>query len=267
MNFFRLDTHVHTRESSICGRTKGKIVADLYKKAGYDGIVITDHYCKAYFLKFAKNTPWEDKIEHFLQGYYHVLEEGSKIGLKVMLGIEIKFTESPREFLIYGIDETFLKTYPELYNLGIANFKQLTEEVATSYEILIFQAHPFRPGVTPVSPELIDGIEVYNGNPRHNSHNDLALAFAKKHTLLNISGSDFHRINDLGRGGIILPQEINSSQELVSFFKEKNEEIKLITTLYTPFSILRFFTILFNQIRNLIRIKKPTSSTKCDPSD
>ena len=143
----------------------------------------------------------------------------------------------------------------------------MTKEIANHYEILIFQAHPFRPGVTPVAPGLIDGIEVYNGNPRHNSHNDRALAFAKKHNLLKISGSDFHRINDVGRGGIILPGKISSSQELVSFFKEKKEEIQLITTLYTPFSILRLFTILFNQIKSLIKIKKPTSSSKCDPSD
>ena len=29
---FRIDLHVHTRETSPCGRTAGRLVAQLYKK-------------------------------------------------------------------------------------------------------------------------------------------------------------------------------------------------------------------------------------------
>ena len=50
MSSFRIDLHVHTRESSFCGKTNGSIVAELYKKAGYDGLVITDHYNKSFFI-------------------------------------------------------------------------------------------------------------------------------------------------------------------------------------------------------------------------
>ena len=40
------DTHVHTDESSACGKVPGRQAARLYKAAGYQGIVITDHYTR-----------------------------------------------------------------------------------------------------------------------------------------------------------------------------------------------------------------------------
>ncbi len=252
MNPFRVDLHVHTRESSCCGRTAGRLVAELYKKAGYDGIVITDHYNQRFFRKYAKNLPWSAQIDHFLRGYRSARDEGEKIGLKVWLGIELKFTESPREFLIFGLDESFLKKYPELFKLGIKNFRNFSKQLPADEEILIYQAHPFRPGLTPVAPELVDGIEVYNGNPRQNSNNTLAAAFARQHKLKMISGSDFHRLPDLGRGGVILSEPATDTQALIRILKE-NERIRLITDPSTPRSFLRLVTGAGNLVKKLIR--------------
>lgn len=36
------------------------------------------------------------------------------------------------------------------------------------------QAHPFRNGLKIVDPKHLDGIETYNGNPRHDSRNEIA---------------------------------------------------------------------------------------------
>ncbi|HHW12232.1 MAG TPA: PHP domain-containing protein [Firmicutes bacterium] len=250
MKSFRIDLHVHTRESSFCGRTEGRLVAQLYKKAGYDGIVITDHYNRGFFRKFPKSVPWPARVDHFLQGYRGAREEGEKIGLTVLLGIELKFIDSPREYLVYGIDESFLKKYPELYRMGIVEFRRLSKQLPPTSEILIYQAHPFRPGVTPAPLELIDGIEVYNGNPRQNSNNQLALAFARQNNLRMISGSDFHRLPDLARGGLILPGPVANSRELVRVLKE-NEGIRLITNEHLPFSFLRLVTGAGNLIKKL----------------
>lgn len=256
MSSFRIDLHVHTRETSFCGKTKGQVVAELYKKAGYDGIVITDHYNKGFFRKFPKSMTWEEKIDHFLRGYHSTLEEGKKLGLKVFLGIEIKFNKSPREFLVYGIDEAFLKKYPELYKLGIENFRKLVDGLAPTYSILIYQAHPFRPGLTPVRPELIDGVEVYNGNPRQDSHNELALSFANKHNLKMVSGSDFHRLPDLARGGIVLRQTIEEQSDFITALAS-GHNFQLITKSTTPLSFLRLVTMLANQVKKLRRIRTP----------
>ena len=249
MKSFRIDLHVHTRESSFCGRTEGRLVAQLYKKAGYDGIVITDHYNRGFFRRFPPSVPWPARVDHFLQGYRGAREEGEKIGLTVLLGIELKFIDSPREFLVYGIDETFLKKYPELYKMGIAEFRRFSKQLSDP-EILTYQAHPFRPGLTPAPLTLIDGIEVYNGNPRQNSNNQLALAFARQNNLRMIAGSDFHRFPDLARGGLILPEAVADSRALVRVLKQ-NEGIRLITNEHLPFSFLRLATGVGNLIKKL----------------
>ena len=75
---------------------------------------------------------------------------------------------------------------------------------------LLVQAHPFRKKCTPAPAEYLDGIEVLNLNPRHDSHNDLALAYAREHHLIMTAGSDCHRPGDQGTTGILsdtLPED------------------------------------------------------------
>ena len=45
---------------------------------------------------------------------------------------------------------------------------QLKNLKADENNLLIYQAHPFRPYMIPM-PKYIHGVEVYNGNARHNS--------------------------------------------------------------------------------------------------
>ena len=67
----------------------------------------------------------------------------------------------------------------------------------------VFQAHPFRNNMRVTDPGLLDGIEIHNGHYDHNSRNEFAYMWAKHYGLTGISGSDFHEIEDLARGGII----------------------------------------------------------------
>lgn len=247
MTTFCLDPHVHTIGTSFCGKIKGTVVADLYKKAGYDGIVLTNHYKRKYFEKYP-GVSWQEKIDYFLLEYNQAVVQGQKIGLKVLLGMEIQFNNSPCEYLVYGFDEPFLRTYPALYNLGIKGFRKFVDSLNTTYDILIFQAHPFRPGMNPVAPHLLDGVEVHNGNPRHNSHNHLALAFAQINHLKMISGSDFHRLTDLARGGIILSHNIATESDLVGILRE-NRGINLITSPHLPLCFWRYKLSLRNYLK------------------
>ena len=41
---FRIDTHVHTSETSKCGRSSAAEMVAAYKAAGVDAIVISDHF-------------------------------------------------------------------------------------------------------------------------------------------------------------------------------------------------------------------------------
>jgi hypothetical protein len=42
---YRYETHLHTCQGSLCGRSTGAEHARFYKEAGYQGVIITDHFC------------------------------------------------------------------------------------------------------------------------------------------------------------------------------------------------------------------------------
>ena len=214
---YKYDLHVHTSEVSQCGKVGARDVVNLYKQAGYAGIVITDHYFKEYF-EGMKLQNWNDKIDRYLEGYKAARDEGMKVGLNVMLGMELRFYDCINDYLIFGIDEDFLREYPELYNYNLRQFRSFID--GANKEILIYQAHPFRTGMTIQNPVYLHGVEVYNGNPRHNSRNSLARLFADENNLKVISGSDFHQVMDLARGGIMAEDKINDMKELVRLFKD-----------------------------------------------
>ena len=214
MTGYKYDLHVHTDEVSPCGKVPARDVVRMYKDAGYDGVVITDHYFDGFFESFGGQS-WKEKTEHYLEGFRIALNEGKQSGLKVFQGMEIRFQENSNDYLVFGIDEDFLKANKELYKLNLRDFRKLIEGTG----FLLVQAHPFRPFMIPASPELIDGVEIYNGNPRHDSHNGLAYEYAFENHLLMTSGSDFHQPEDLARGGISVPEEISTSAELISAIK------------------------------------------------
>jgi|SRR5665647_1041177 len=217
---FKYDVHVHTSETSSCGKVPAVQVVRMYKDAGYKGIIITDHYYDGYFdnIEFIS---WEAKMNMWLKGYKIAKSKGDEIGLTVILGMEVRFYNSPNDYLVYGTDETLLKNNPELYMLGLEKFKTFAED----NRLLIYQAHPYRPNITAAPPKLLDGVEVYNGNPRHNSHNDSALEFAIDNNLKMLSGSDFHQIEDIARGGLMLKQRINTVSELLGVLKAQAYEL------------------------------------------
>lgn len=222
MTAFKYDTHVHTSEVSPCGKVPAKEAVKMYKDAGYYGIVITDHYCDSFFIGLGDLT-WDEKIDCYLEGYNIALNAGKILGLEVILGMEIRFIENANDYLVYGIDEEFLRSNKELYKLSLREFRDLTKEE----NILIFQAHPFRPNMIPAPVELLDGVEVYNGNPRHNSNNDIAYEYALKNQLGMLSGSDFHRMVDIARGGIVISESIGNSHKFSNIIRN-NKIIELI---------------------------------------
>lgn len=220
---FKYDLHVHTDETSPCGKVRASEMVDLYINEGYSGVVVTDHYYKGYFEKHLGALGWDEKIDRYLEGYHNACKSAEGKNFNVLLGMEISFEENKNDYLVFGIDECFLRENKELYKLGLKKFRQLIEGM----DILIFQAHPFRVNMTRAQCELIHGIEVYNGNPRHDSDNESAYRYAVENNLMMVSGSDFHQVCDLARGGIETERRITSSRELVDILKH-GEVKKLI---------------------------------------
>ena len=193
------ELHFHTAESSRCGKVPVKQGLTMYKEAGYDAVVVTDHFSRNVCGKAGENH-WEQVVERFLAGYRAAVAEGEKLGLSIFLGMELRFPFDDNDFLVYGLDEEDLFSHPWLYESCLAS----VHEQFSRESVAIFQAHPFRSVCSPADPGHIDGVEILNGNQRHDSHNDLARAWAEEHGLPGICGSDFHHPEDLTGIGVRL---------------------------------------------------------------
>lgn len=135
------------------------------------------------------------------------------MGMSVFLGMELCTEESSNDYLLFGVTEDFVYDNPRLYEWSMADVCRL----AKRYGILVFQAHPYRAGLM-FTPGVLDGVEVCNANPRENSQNHLALAASLEHSLLQSSGSDCHRPEDVGRGGIQTDRPLTTAQQFRDIF-------------------------------------------------
>lgn len=219
---YKMDLHVHTEEVSRCGNVEAAEVVARYRLAGYQGLVITDHYYKMYFDKLG-DISWEEKMNCFLTGYHIAKEAGNRLGMTILLGMEIKLDEDPNDYLVYGFDEAFLVAHPYLNERSVEDFVAFAHE----HQLMLFQAHPFRKRMTTQFTSLLDGVEIYNGNRRHQSRNHLAKQLQEELGLLGISGSDFHEMEDLALGGVVFQNNISTmSQFLEALISQKYVRIE-----------------------------------------
>lgn len=207
---YLFEMHYHTPQTSYCGHIPPAEALPKYKEAGYAGVVVTDHFYKEWFDDKGE-IPWEEKIERWLTGYRAAQETARTLeDFTVILGMELRFTDNLNDHLVYGIDEALLKENPELYLMTPAEFRRF----ADAHGLFFAQAHPFRSVCTPRDPAVLHGVEIYNGNGRHNSHNHKAEAFAEENGLIALSGSDFHEWEDLCMGGTYLRERPADSKSL-----------------------------------------------------
>lgn len=214
----KYDLHVHTEETSPCANVAAADMMKIYKENGYSGVVITDHY-RPVFFNNSKFTNWQDKIDDFLKGYRIAKSLGDKYDIDVLLGIELAFNNTKtNDFLIYGITEAILKESPDLLSLGLEGLSKFCSQ----NDLLLFQAHPLRGYCHLEDITLLDGVEVHNGNPRHDSHNDEIEVIAGENDLYMISGSDFHDLGDENNGGIFTSHRIKTNDDLIKVLKSKD---------------------------------------------
>ncbi|MDR1699677.1 MAG: PHP domain-containing protein [Lachnoclostridium sp.] len=194
MGEFLYETHLHTSEGSICGYTSGREYVDFYKDAGFDGIIVTDHFFTGNStVKFMPITSWEEKVEVFCSGYENAKKAGDKAGLKVFFGWESWYEGT--EFLVYGLTKEWLLEHPEIMECSISEQYRLVHQDGG----MVIHAHPFReaPYILEIrlEPDYVDGIEVFNyaNHYRNPLFNKRAYEYAQKYDLPMTCGSDIHR--------------------------------------------------------------------------
>ena len=204
---YMYETHFHTADVSTCARIDALSAAELYKNAGYSGVVVTDHFSQDCLDNKYEGNSWKEKVDYFLRGYRNAKKLASD-DFAVILALEARF-ENDNDYLVYGVDEDFLYENEWFTKMTIKQFKKLAEK----NQLTVIQAHPFRIDSNITNPRYIDGIEIYNGNRRHDSSNNIAEMWAKKHGFITTSGSDFHEHEDLARGGIMLDRFVSDAKQ------------------------------------------------------
>lgn len=215
MPIYAWETHAHTGEISPCGNVPAAELAEHHIEAGYSGVVITNHFSR-YGFTYVADKSWEEQVNWFYRGY-EMVKEAAGDRLTVLFGAEINFIGDPNDYLVYGITPAFMLAHPDLLSMGVGHFSKLSRENG----FLLIQAHPFRNGMRIVRPDELDGIEVCNGNPRHDSRNFIAGPWATRYGLLTTSGSDYHQREDIGRGGIFTERKIETMEDFIGVIRSR----------------------------------------------
>ncbi len=190
---YKYETHLHTWQSSLCGKTKAELYPAYYKNLGYDGIIITDHFFNGNCaVKIAYD--WKDMVNRFCYGYELAKEAGDAIDFKVFFGWEDNFEGD--EYLVYGLDKNWLLEHKDILEWNrTEHYDRIHADGG-----LVVQAHPYRErgylNAIRLNPETCDACEGYNSfNSDHMNHN--SVRYAHDYNLPMTAGSDFHEIGSL----------------------------------------------------------------------
>ena len=214
---YKYELHSHTSECDLFAKLGGAELVREYKAAGYDGIVITDHYFDLFFEWFEDElhgASHEEQMRRWLRGYYSAKAEGDGCGFTVLSGAEVRIRDSINDYLVYGLDESFFSNAPRLCEIG--SLDELLRHLPK--EALVVHAHPFRNGMTVRDPSNLFGIEAYNGGTDE-FRNGLAHRFAEHFGVAKTSGSDVHGMNRLAKGGIETDRRILTMKDLTDVLR------------------------------------------------
>lgn len=224
---FRTELHVHTSPASPCGKEEPEALAKRYSSLGYHAVALTNHFMYNPNLSAAEYTA------RYLEDYNRLITAAEPLGLKVILGAEIRFTENINDYLVYGVDKDLL---PEIYDrlpFGVEAFRRGLKMPNSVF----VQAHPFRVKMDQVDASLLDGVEVFNMHPNQNSRIGLAAKWAKREGVRIITaGSDFHNPEHGGDGLAALRTKClpTDSYHLASLLKDGDYVLELGGSIILP---------------------------------
>ncbi|MDD3242116.1 MAG: PHP domain-containing protein [Eubacteriales bacterium] len=214
---YRYETHLHTSQGSACATSTGAQQARQYAENWYTGIILTDHFYNGNTAA-DRNLPWPQWVEKFCAGYEQARAEGEKLGLDVFFGWEERFENA--EFLIYGLDKTWLLAHPEVIKWQP---REMYEQIHAAGGLMV-QAHPFRRAwyikEIQLFPNDVDAVEIVNAANAVTSpgSNAQAIEYAARHGLPGTGGSDAHR--DEGYfGGMEFENRLTDIQDYVRAVK------------------------------------------------
>lgn len=233
---YKYETHCHTSPVSKCARATVEDTVSFYRRFGYDGIFITNHFLDGNINPEARELSYCNQIDYYFSDYEEAVRIGADIGIKVFPGVELSYKGT--DFLIYGLEKDWYKAHPEIVEM------QKSEELPFLMEAgaLVIQAHPYREARyidhIRLFPRSVHGVEVINSNQAWGS-NEMAELYAEQYDFLRTAGSDnhwgsnaFERLREKGFrreiAGMCSEAEINSVQDFIDAIRDRTMDLFLM---------------------------------------
>lgn len=217
--YFKTELHCHSLDASPCSTESAESLVDIYTKAGYDTVVLTNHYSHIVYGCYGSKS-LDEYVDRFMLAV-DKMKTAAKNKLTVVWAMELRLKDTPNDYLCFGVTEEFLRSTPNLFDMTYPEFHEICKEKGW----LFIQAHPFRNGIMVVNPACIDGMEVYNGHIGHLARNFIAEQWADEYGLIKTSGTDLHYSYVPASGGILTKQKIENVQQLVQILKSGNYQL------------------------------------------
>ena len=222
----KLETHCHSLGGSPCATSPDEILIEDYVKAGYGGVVITNHISRASY-DYHKGETHAEKVRFYYSLIENLTEKFQPFNVKVFWGTEVSVicdrSKGYQEFTVYGIHEKDMFDNKPLYTFTQEELFRFAEKRG----LFMYQTHPFRDGVICGNPCFLHGAESFNGHFHHYNHNDRAKEFCIENGLIGMSGSDYHHEHQPITAGIYVPESICTNEQLIEYiFKNEFEIIK-----------------------------------------
>ena len=239
---YKYETHCHTAPVSKCGKASAEDTVSFYKRMGYDGIFITNHFLDGNINPAVWELPYSEQIDFYFSDYEKCRALGGEIGLKVFPGVELSYKGT--DFLIYGLEKEWYREHPEILNM------KKTEELAlmTAEGAFVVQAHPYREAHyidhIRLFPRSVHAVEVINSGQEWEA-NEIVTAYARHYGLLETCGSDNHwgsgvfaKFRERGYrpeiAGMCSGTEINSVQDFIGQVRDGSMRMFLMDEGGTP---------------------------------
>ena len=104
MNYL-YETHCHGSQCSRCSLSTSRELVRAYHKAGYAGLVLTDHFIWGN-TAVSRHLPWEERMRLYYAAYLDARDEAKDLDFDVIFGLEHAYGDG-NEVLIYGIGLDF----------------------------------------------------------------------------------------------------------------------------------------------------------------
>ena len=221
---YKYETHLHTSPVSRCARVGVEENLIFYKKMGYDGVFITNHFLDGN-IDFDRSRSYEEGIEFYFSDYEKGVEIGKALDIKVFFGAEISYNGT--DFLIYGLDKAWFLDHPEIMEMQKSDELRLMMESGA----LIIQAHPFREARyidhIRLFPRNVHGVEVMNAM-RSEFENTMSKHYAENYGLIAFAGTDNHLGPDVpALAGVYTEEPVSDEQDFIR--QVLNNKAKIFT--------------------------------------